>query len=107
MIPQIRPEELKSKLDAGERIYLVDVRNQDEFEYCRLEGAVLIPLPELRERTGEVQPLEGAQVVVYCHHGIRSQTGAAILQQAGIAAANLTGGIDLWSRTVDPAVPRY
>lgn len=107
MIPQIRPEDLKSRLDAGERVYLVDVRNPDEHAFCRLEGAVLIPLPELRERAAEVDPPEGTLVVVYCHHGIRSQTGAAILQQAGIAAANLTGGIDLWSRTVDPTVPRY
>ena len=55
----------------------------------------------------EVQPPPGATVVVYCHHGIRSLSGAAILEAAGIAAASLKGGIDLWSRVIDPRVPRY
>jgi rhodanese-related sulfurtransferase len=54
-----------------------------------------------------VQPPEGAKVVVYCHHGVRSLSGAAILRRAGIDAASLSGGIDAWSLTVDPAVPRY
>ena len=108
MIPQIRPLELKAKLDAGESVYLLDVRHPEEHEFCHLPGSVLIPLPELAARVGEVQPPEGALVVVYCHHGVRSLTGAAILHGAGLeGAASLAGGIDLWSRTVDAEVPRY
>ncbi|HJZ54114.1 MAG TPA: rhodanese-like domain-containing protein [Gemmataceae bacterium] len=108
MIPQIHPSELKRKLDAGEPVYLVDVRNPDEHAYCRLPESVLVPLPELAARVAEVQPPEGALVVVYCHHGVRSLRGAAVLLQAGIEnAASLSGGIDAWSLTIDPTVPRY
>ena len=108
MIPQIHPTELKQKLDAGEAVYLVDVRNYDEYAYCRLPEGLLVPLPELPSRVEEVQPPAGALVVVYCHHGVRSLRAAALLKQAGHEnVASLAGGIDAWSQTVDPAVPRY
>jgi rhodanese-related sulfurtransferase len=108
MIQQIRVAELKRKLDAGEPVYLVDVRNPDEHVYCRLPESLLVPLPELAGRVEEVQPPEGALVVVYCHHGVRSLRGAAVLAQAGHAnVASLAGGIDAWSLTIDPTVPRY
>jgi rhodanese-related sulfurtransferase len=108
MIPQISPTELKRKLDSGEPVYLVDVRNPEEHAYCRLPESLLVPLPELAARIDEVQPPEGALVVVYCHHGVRSLRGAAILHQAGHEnAASLAGGIDAWSLTIDPTVPRY
>jgi rhodanese-related sulfurtransferase len=108
MVQQIRPDELKRRLDAGEPVYLVDVRNYDEHAYCRLPDSLLVPLPELPARVEEVQPPEDALVVVYCHHGVRSLSGAAILQGAGHEnVASLTGGIDAWSLTIDPAVPRY
>lgn len=106
MIPQIQPTELKALLDAGRPVLLVDVRQPEEHAFCALPDSVLIPLGELRARVGEVQP-EEATVVVYCHHGVRSLSGAAILQRAGIEAASLAGGIDRWSQTVDPGVPRY
>lgn len=108
MVNQIRPAELKRMLDTGEPVYLLDVRNDDEHAYCRLPGSVLIPLPELPSRLEEVQPPDDALVVVYCHHGVRSLGGAAILQQAGHASvASLAGGIDAWSLTIDPTTPRY
>ena len=108
MIHQIQPAELKARLDAGEPVYLVDVRNPEEHAYCRLPESLLIPLPELPGRVQEVEPPENSLVVVYCHHGIRSLTGAAILGQAGYApVASLAGGIDAWSRLIDPQVPRY
>ena len=107
MIPQIRPADLKRMLDAGGPVYLVDVRGSDEHAYCRLPDSLLVPLPELPGRVEEVQPPAGALVVVYCHHGVRSLSGAAILRRAGIEASSLSGGIDAWSLTVDPAVPRY
>lgn len=107
MIPQLHVAELKRKLDAGEPVYLVDVRNYDEHAYCRLPDSLLVPLPELVGRVDEVDPPAGALVVVYCHHGIRSLSGAAILRRAGHDAASLAGGIDAWSALIDPAVPRY
>jgi rhodanese-related sulfurtransferase len=108
MIPQITVAELKRKQDAGEPVYLVDVRNYDEYAYCRLPDSLLIPLPELPTRVDEVDPPAGAQVVVLCHHGVRSLRGAALLRAAGHEnAASLAGGIDAWSRLIDPTVPRY
>ena len=108
MIRQIRPAELKELLDSGSPVYLLDVRNPDEYAYCHLPGSHLIPLPELPHRLDEVDPPPGAAVVVYCHHGIRSLSGAAILVQAGRPdAASLAGGIDAWSVHIDPTVPRY
>ena len=108
MIPQIHPEELAAKLQTGETVYLVDVRQPWENEYCRLAESVLIPLGELHSRLDEITPPEGALVVVYCHHGIRSMSGASILMQAGHEkVASLAGGIEAWSVLVDPKVPRY
>jgi len=69
---------------------------------------VLIPLGELTERVAEVDPPPGAAVVVYCHHGIRSLSGAAILEANGLPEAySLAGGIEAWSTLIDPTVPRY
>jgi rhodanese-related sulfurtransferase len=108
MIPQIRVDELATKLQNGEPVYLVDVREHWENEYCQLPDSVLIPLPELTGRASEVAPPEGAAIVVYCHHGIRSLSGAAMLMEAGFTnVASLVGGIDAWSARVDPKVPRY
>ncbi len=107
MVAQIHPTELKRMLDAGAPVLLLDVRQPEEHAFCSLPGSVLIPLGELNRRANEVDPGD-ALVVVYCHHGIRSLSGAAILQRAGFAnVASLTGGIDLWSELVDPRVPRY
>jgi rhodanese-related sulfurtransferase len=105
MIPQIQPADLKRALDAGQQVTLLDVRQPDEHAFCALPGSVFIPLGELASRIEEV-PTD-VPVVVYCHHGVRSLTGAAILRGAGIEALSLAGGIDRWSLAVDPSVPRY
>jgi rhodanese-related sulfurtransferase len=107
MIPQIQPTELQALISSGRPVLLVDVRQPEEHAFCALPDSVLIPLGELMGRVEEVQPPEGALVVVYCHHGVRSLSGAAILQRAGVEAVSLAGGIDRWSQTVDPGVPRY
>jgi rhodanese-related sulfurtransferase len=108
MVAQIRPAELKAMLDAGKPVYLLDVRNPDEFAYCRIPDSRLIPLPELIQRLDEVDPPADALVVVYCHYGIRSLSGAAILAANGRPnVASLAGGIEAWAAQVDPAVPRY
>ena len=107
MVSQIHVTELKRMLDAGAPVMLLDVRQPDEHAICALPGSILIPLGELPGRVSEVEAGESL-VVVYCHHGIRSISGAAILMGAGFAnVASLAGGIDAWSQLVDPAVPRY
>jgi adenylyltransferase/sulfurtransferase len=104
---EITVRELHEKLDQGQQVYLLDVRQPWEHETCALPGSVLIPLPELPERVAEVVVPEGALVVTYCHHGIRSLSAAAILAQVGVKALSLAGGIDAWSRQIDARVPRY
>ncbi len=108
MIPQIHPSDVKAKLDAGEPVVLLDVRQPNEYEYCHLEPSEHIPLHELPSRWEELDVPAGALVVVYCHHGVRSLSGAAILMQAGIKnVASMSGGIEAWSLLIDPTVRRY
>jgi rhodanese-related sulfurtransferase len=100
---------VKALLDGDEatRPVLLDVRYPDEFAICALPGAILIPLPELLERMDELEALQDKVIVVYCHHGVRSLSGAALLSQNGFAATSMRGGIEAWSRDVDPKVPTY
>ena len=108
MVQQIHPEQVSAKLQKGEPVFFLDVRQPWENEFCRIPESTLIPLPELPSRVGEIEVPAGATIVVYCHHGVRSLSGASILQQAGIAnVASLAGGIEAWSVLVDPKVPRY
>ena len=107
MIRQISVRELKERLDRKEPTYLVDVRQPWEHETAALPDHVLLPLDQLADRVDEVQPPEGALVVAYCHHGIRSLNAVALLQQAGIDAVSLAGGIDQWSLQIDSKIPRY
>jgi rhodanese-related sulfurtransferase len=108
LVQQIHIRELAEKLAAGEPVYLLDVRQPWEHDTAALPGSVLIPLHELPSRHEEIQPPPGSLIVVYCHHGIRSLSGAAFLEQAGITpVVSLAGGIDAWSLHVDPRVGRY
>jgi adenylyltransferase/sulfurtransferase len=105
-IPEISVSELKRRMDAGEPLTLIDVREDYEYEIARIDGARLFPLRQLRDRMDEI-PREG-DVVIHCHSGIRSAHAVQLLQKAGYRkASNLVGGIDAWSREIDPAVPRY
>ena len=77
-------------------------------QHAALPGSLLIPLPELEERADELDALAGKEVVVYCHHGVRSRSAAAFLERLGFAdVVSLAGGIDAWSLRIDPKVPRY
>jgi rhodanese-related sulfurtransferase len=105
---QITPAQLAAWLaDAGrERPVLLDVREPWEWEAARIEGARHIPMREVPARVGEVE--RDREVVAICHHGGRSQQVAMFLEKNGFAKVhNLVGGVDAWSRTVDPAVPLY
>ncbi|MBA2783502.1 MAG: hypothetical protein H0T74_11400 [Rubrobacteraceae bacterium] len=96
---------LKSRLDAGERPMLLDVREPWEFELARIEGSKLIPMSQLEERFTELDP--GSETVVICHHGNRSSYVAQALQRTGFEKVlNLEGGLDAYS-FVDESVPRY
>ena len=108
-IPEISPAELAEQLSGPpeKRPALLDVRFPYENAYVALPDSVLIPLPELDERADELEALRGRPVVVYCHHGVRSLDGAAYLISRGLDAVSLHGGIDLYSRLVDPKLPRY
>jgi len=107
MVQQISVRELDRKLKAGEPVYLVDVRQPWEHEIAALPGP-LIPLNELTARAEEITPPEGALVVAYCHHGVRSLSAAALLERLGHPqVASLRGGIDAWSIEIDPSLPRY
>jgi rhodanese-related sulfurtransferase len=102
----LQPQDLRAAQGAGRPVVLVDCREPWEYELVHLAEAILIPLSELPARAGEV-PRTG-DVVVYCHHGVRSRHGAMILRQAGIEnARSLAGGIDRWAMSVDPSLPRY
>jgi rhodanese-related sulfurtransferase len=106
---EITPQEVKRRLDEGEKLNLIDVREPQEFALARLESAELIPM---RQIPSELQQLEsraeGGGLIVYCHHGVRSLNVVNWLREQGIEACqSLAGGIDAWSRMIDPAVPRY
>ena len=101
----ITPRALKSRLDAGERPVLLDVREPWEFELARIEGSELIPMSQLEARFTELD--SASETVVICHHGNRSSYVAGALQRAGFEKVlNLEGGLDAYS-SVDESVPRY
>jgi len=103
---QTTPLEIKKRLEGGETLFLLDVREPQEFAYARIEGAQLIPLGELPARHHELET--DGEIVVYCHHGIRSLQAVYFLIQMGFKRVkNLAGGIDAWSIQADPQVPRY
>lgn len=105
---EITPEELQTLLQQKHPLTLIDCRQPEEYALARLDGARLIPLGELANRAGELAEELDAPVVVYCHHGVRSLQAAAILRHHGVSEVkSLAGGIDLWSQTIDPSVPRY
>ena len=112
MIRQISPAELKARLDRaadeGEPIspLLLDVREPREFDYCKIEGSVLIPLGQLPSRAGELP--DDRDIVAICHHGARSFQAAAFLQQSrGLDVINLQGGVAAWADQVEPTMKRY
>jgi rhodanese-related sulfurtransferase len=93
---------------AGDDFLLLDVREAEEVETARIEGAIWIPLGDLERRSGEISDWKRRRVVVHCHAGVRSLQGCRILQGLGFERAeSMAGGIDAWTLTVDSDVPRY
>lgn len=105
-LSELTPAELARRWDAGDRPALLDVREPDEHRIAHLAGARLVPLATLPAVVASLDP--DAELVVYCHHGVRSAAAVDFLRRNGIRRArNLAGGIDRWSREVDPEVRRY
>jgi rhodanese-related sulfurtransferase len=89
-------------------LLLIDVRTPEEWAAAHVPGAVLIPLHELADRVDEIDVPSDTPIATICHHGMRSLKAALLLRGLGFTAArSVVGGIDLWARDVDPAVPRY
>jgi rhodanese-related sulfurtransferase len=102
----LTPAELKTRLERGDRLVLLDVREDEEFAICHLPGSLHIPMGELSARLSELDP--DAPTVCICHHGIRSASVAGALAERDFGEVyNLTGGVDLWSLEVDRRMPRY
>src|SRR5690349_10633604 len=104
-VPEIQPEELKARLDAGDDIFILDVREPHEFQICNLNG-YLIPLGELPKRVHELD--SSREIIAHCRSGVRSAKAVDFLRQAGFRkVSNLAGGILAWSDKVDTSVPKY
>jgi len=103
---EITPKDVKARLDRGEKLHLVDVREPWEYDLCRSEGAKHVPLGSLAASLQTLPDVD--EVICYCHHGMRSLDAATWLRFQGIERAkSLAGGIERWSLDVDPNVPRY
>lgn len=102
------PAELKAKLESSTPPRLLDVRQPEEHAFVALPSSTLIPLGEVLGRAEEIEDWRNDELVVYCHHGIRSAQAVAQLRALGFTNVhNLSGGIDRWTTEIDPALPRY
>jgi rhodanese-related sulfurtransferase len=108
---EISVEEARRLIDAGqgggERVMLIDVREPEEYELARIDGAELIPMRAIPQKLMHFEDRE-EPLLVLCHHGVRSLQVAAWLREHGVEnAQSVQGGIDAWSRRIDPGIPRY
>ena len=106
---EITPQEVKQRMDAGGKLMLIDVREPGEFQQARIEGAELIPMRSVPAGLPHPEAqADEALLVVFCHHGVRSLNVVNWLREQGVSACqSMAGGIDRWSREIDPSVPRY
>lgn len=103
--PEIQPEVVKRRIDAGEDIFILDVREPHEYHLCNIKGS-LIPLGDLPKRMHELD--SSREIIVHCKSGTRSANAVKILQEAGFQhVLNMTGGILAWAERIDPSMPRY
>ena len=102
----ITVRELKDRLDKGDQVFLLDVREPHEFSMAKIEGSTLIPLGTLPQSLNQLDPTD--EIVALCHKGMRSADAVGFLLQQGFSnVKNLVGGIDAWSVEIDHSVPRY
>jgi rhodanese-related sulfurtransferase len=104
---EVTPKEVKRRMEKGQALRLVDVREPSEAQQARIESAELIPMRSIPKALPLFED-ESNPIVVYCHHGMRSLQVVSWLRQQGVEnCASMTGGIDRWSLEIDPKVPRY
>ena len=104
-VAEMSVAQLKDRLENGEELFLLDVREKFEYEIANLKGCLIL-LGELPARLGELD--KDLEIVVYCHHGNRSRYATEFLQHQGFPSVrNLAGGIDAWATEIDPKMPRY
>jgi rhodanese-related sulfurtransferase len=104
---QVTPREVKQRLEAGEKLRLIDVREQFEYQQAHIEGTELIPMRTIPQSLTSLAA-EEAPVIVFCHHGMRSLQVVNWLREQGVEqTSSMEGGIDRWSLEIDTTVPRY
>jgi len=104
---EIRPQEVKRRLDTGEKLRMIDVREVFEFQQARIDGAELIPMRSVPQALSSLES-EERPIIVFCHHGIRSLQVVSWLREQGVEnCTSMAGGIDRWSLEIDSSVPRY
>lgn len=104
----ITPAELKRRLEAGDELRLLDVREAEELAIARIDGALHMPMGDVPARSVELDPDSAVPLVCICHHGMRSAHVAAFLESRDFTGVlNLEGGIDRWAAEVDPRMARY
>ena len=102
----ISPKELKARLDKGDKLVLMDVREDWEYSLAKLEGSILIPLGTLPQSQAQLN--RDSEIIAICHHGMRSADATNFLLQQGFQnVKNLVGGIDAWSTQIDGTISRY
>lgn len=102
----ISPEQLKEKLETGSKPILLDVREEWEYEICKIDGSLNISMEHVNQMLEQLSPEN--ETIVICHHGMRSFQVGAFLETNGFKhIVNLEGGIDAWARTVDPEMAQY
>jgi adenylyltransferase/sulfurtransferase len=108
-VPEITVEDLKARLDRGDRVFVLDVREPSEYQISRIAGSTLIPLGELPKRLAELPSgADAPEIVVHCKMGGRSAKAVKQLVDAGFTRVqNLKGGILAWSDRIDPSQPKY
>ncbi len=105
---EISPRALKKRLDAGENIAILDIREPHERQICKLSDTIHIPMADLPTRIGELNSWKDKELVVYCRSGGRSAHSANFLRTQGFQCVlNLEGGVLAWSDEVDPSMPKY
>ena len=106
---EITPVHVKQRIDVGETLHLIDVREPNEHALSSLSGAELIPMNTVPQHLQELETLaDEAPLIVFCHHGMRSLMVVNWLRQQGVSnCSSMSGGIDQWSLVIDPSVPRY
>lgn len=106
---EVLPEEVRQRIDRGESIHLIDVRQPEEHQLTAIGGSELIPMDAVPTQLNRLEELaDSGTLVVFCHHGMRSATVVNWLRGQGISECqSMAGGIERWSTHVDPSVPRY